>query len=113
MVLVQSLARPLKSTGKPAPSFILNVVCTSVAYFSMHAHPYWPTLIQDLANSLAESDDQATCLLSTLTYMANDCDNDSIVIEDSIRQAFFNYLDQSARQLVFKNILDSWAQRLP
>ena len=53
MGLVQSLARPLKSTGKPAPRFILNVVCTSVAYFSMHAHPYWPTLIGDLANSLA------------------------------------------------------------
>jgi hypothetical protein len=79
----------------------------------MHAHPFWPSLISDLTVSLSESDDQATCLLSTLTYMANDCDNDSIVIEDSIRQAFFEYLDQSARVLVFKNILDSWALRIP
>ena len=56
------LARPLKSTGKPAPRFILNVVCTAVAYFSMHAHPYWPSLISDLTVSLSESDDPALAI---------------------------------------------------
>ena len=51
----------------------------------MHAHPYWPNLIQDLTHSLDKDEEQATCLLSTLAYMANDCDNDSIIIEDSVR----------------------------
>ena len=45
--------------------------------------------------------------------MANDCDNESIVIEDSIRKGFFDYLDNSAKVLVFKNILDAWSERLP
>jgi hypothetical protein len=45
--------------------------------------------------------------------MANDCDNESIIIEETTRQEFFNYLDKSARVLVFKNILDTWAAKLP
>jgi hypothetical protein len=45
--------------------------------------------------------------------MANDCDNESIIIEETTRQEFFNYLDKSARVFVFKNILDTWAAKLP
>ena len=99
--LLSKLTQPMPGTGVPIPRFILNVVCTAVAYFSMHAYPVWPSLIEDLTSLLSETEDQALCLLSTLKYMANDCDNESFIIEDSIRQGFFNYLDSSARVLVF------------
>jgi hypothetical protein len=46
-----------------------------------------------------------------LKYMASDCDNDSIVIEDSIRGDFFTFLDSIAT-LVFNQIFNSWAQKM-
>ena len=45
--------------------------------------------------------------------MANDCDNDTIIIENSVREAFFTYIDSSARSLVFKQIFDGWSAKLP
>ena len=44
--------------------------------------------------------------------MANDCDNESIVIEDSIRKAFYRYLDSVSRHKVIKQILDHWSARI-
>jgi hypothetical protein len=41
--------------------------------------------------------------------MANDCDSDAIIIEDSIRAKFFDYLDSNARSLIFRNVVDNWA----
>jgi hypothetical protein len=75
----------------------------------MHAHPYWPSLIEDLTKTLSHTEDQALCLLSTLIYMANDCDNNSIIIEDSVRSNYFTYLDSNAQNLVFISILNAWA----
>jgi len=28
--------------GKPAPRFILNVLCTALAYLTIHTHQLWP-----------------------------------------------------------------------
>ncbi len=56
-------------------------------------HQQWEDLIENLIASFSENEDYAYCLLTILKYMANDCDNDSIVIEDSIRKSFFEYLD--------------------
>ena len=67
-----------------------------MAYFSMHAYPFWPTLISDLTSMLSDTEEQVTCLLSILRYMADDCDDESINIEESIRENFFAYLDHSA-----------------
>ena len=83
-----------------------------MAYFSMHAYPFWPTLIFDLTQMLSASEEQVTCLLSILRYMADDCDDESINIEESVRENFFAYLDGSAQVLVFQNILDHWAKIL-
>jgi len=47
--------------------------------------------------SLSTNEDAATCLLQVLKYMANDCDNESIVIEDSIRRNFYRYMDSVSR----------------
>jgi len=77
------------ANGVPAPRFILNVLCTALAYFTIHTHLEWPSLIEDLTQAFSSNIDQAICLLSTLKYMANDCDNDSIVIEDSTRSKYF------------------------
>jgi hypothetical protein len=56
--------------------------------------------------------ERALLLLSILKYMADDCDHESIVVEDSIRSSFFNYLDTQAGSVVFKGIFDQWAQNM-
>lgn len=91
--------------------FLLNSLCTALAILIMHINEQWKDFVQDLSEKLSESVDHATCLLLVLKYMASDCDNDSIVIEDSIRNNFFNFLDNIAPQ-VFSQIFNQWAQKL-
>ena len=43
--------------------------------------------------------------------MASDCDNDSIVIEDSIRQNFYHFMDKIASQ-IFGGVFNLWAQKI-
>lgn len=43
--------------------------------------------------------------------MASECDNDSIVIEDSIRQNFYVFMDKVAFQ-VFDQVFNQWAQKI-
>ena len=98
--LLQVLTQ-LTQPGAVAPRFILNTLATALAYLTLHTHVIWPTLVEDITSNLSGSVDQALCLLHTLKYMANDCDNQSIVIEESIRKGFYKYLDSASRVLVF------------
>jgi hypothetical protein len=61
---------------------------------------------------LSGSVDQALCLLNTLKYMANECDNNSIVIEESIRKSFYLFLNEKSLNCVLYNILNLWATKL-
>jgi hypothetical protein len=72
----------------------------------------WPNLIEEITAHLSGNVDQALCLLFALKYMAHDCDNQSIVIEDSIRKAFYAFLDANARLNVFMNIFETWSLKL-
>ena len=46
--------------------------------------------------------------MRTLKYMANDCDNDSIVVSETTKTSFYAFLDSRARKEVFKEILEFW-----
>ena len=94
------------AAGQVAPRFILNVLCTALAYLTIHTHQHWTTLIDDLTLAFSKDIDQAFCLLQVLKYMANDCDNESIVIEDSLRQTYYACLDGAAREKIFKGIFE-------
>jgi len=43
--------------------------------------------------------------------MASECDNSSIVIEDSIRQNFFGFMDKVAYQ-IFAQVFNQWASKI-
>jgi hypothetical protein len=43
--------------------------------------------------------------------MASECDNSSIVIEDSIRQNFFGFMDKVAYQ-IFDQVFNQWASKI-
>jgi hypothetical protein len=57
--------------------------------------------------------DRAFVLLSILKYMADDCDHESIVVEDSVRSSFFNYLDSQAGETVFGQICEQLSKNMP
>lgn len=81
----------MSSSGKPP--FLINCLCTALAILIMHLNDSWEDMVGDLINELSSSIEQATCLLMILKYMASDCDNESIVIEDSRRSNYFKYMD--------------------
>lgn len=45
--------------------------------------------------------------------MADDCDNEQIVVEESLKQSYYHFLDSHARLHIFKNIFSKWAENLP
>jgi len=72
---------------------VINCLCTAFAILIMHICEFWPNIVKDLTKELNGNVDEATGLLMILTYLASDCDNESIVIEDSKRSQFFMFLD--------------------
>ena len=99
--------------GKPAPRYILNTLCTALAYLTIHTHQIWPTLVSDLTTQFSGDLEQALCLMRILKYMADDCDNEQIVVEESLKQSYYHFLDSHARLHIFKNIFSKWAENLP
>jgi Exportin 1-like protein len=93
------------------PSHLLNSLCTALAICTMHMRNSWENVLEVFLHEFSDSVDHAICLLITLRYMASDCDNDSIVIEDSLRQEYFQYLDEIAPS-VFEKVFNTWAKNL-
>ena len=112
LTVMQTLSDPHFRSNGPAPRFILNVLATAFAYFSIHIHAKWPSLISDVSGMFQTDIDRAFVLLSILKYMADDCDHESIVVEDSVRTSFFNYLDSQAGETVFSRIFEPWAKNM-
>ena len=102
----------LSQAGTNTPPFILNTLAITLAYLTIHQHQSWLTIIEDITARLSGSLEQALVLLQVLKYMANDCDNESIVVEDSIRTQFYQFLDSVSQEKVFKAILDHWSSKI-
>ncbi len=93
------------------PNHLLNTLCTALAILIMHINENWHDFVEHLSSELSDSVDHATCLLLILKYMASECDNDYIVLEDSIKHNYFMFIDQIAPQ-VFELIFNQWATKI-
>jgi len=89
----------------------LNSLCTAMAILVMHLNKHWGDFVENMASELSENVDHVTALLLIIKYMADICDNDSIVIEDSIRQSFFTFMDNISQQ-IFEGVFNYWAGKL-
>ena len=69
-------------------------------------------MISDITLAFSGDIEQAFCLLRILKYMAEDCDNEQIVVEESIKESYYNFLDSHARTHIFKNIFTQWVCNL-
>jgi len=43
--------------------------------------------------------------------MASECEDEGIVIEESLRESYFGYIDQIC-DIVFKEVYDEWAGKI-
>lgn len=69
-------------------------------------------ILEELTARLSSTDECSLVLLICLKYMANDCDYQSIVIEDSVRSQFFKLLDAFAEIMIFSGILEPMSAKL-
>ena len=51
------------------------------------------------------------CLLKIVEYMASECEDDYIVIEESLREKFFDFLD-TISPIVFNQIFNNFAAEI-
>ena len=51
------------------------------------------------------------CLLKITEFIASECEDDYIVIEESLREKFFDYLD-TVSSVVFNQILNHYASQV-
>lgn len=47
-------------------------------------------------------------MLTVIGFMASECEDEGIVIEETLRESFFTYLDTIA-VFIFKDIFDFWS----
>jgi len=79
-----------------------------MAYISFHTHQVWPNLMQDLTQNLSTNLQGVKSLLAIIAYMANECEDEQIVIEESLRESFFDFVDTVCAS-VFKDVFNHWA----
>ena len=50
-------------------------------------------------------------LFTNISYLASEVDDESIIIEQSLRESFFEYIDSIA-DTIFGEVLNFWADRV-
>lgn len=91
--------------------FIIQNLCIGLAYIIFHSHRIWPNLVDELIAELGQTPIEAQYLMIIMGYLASECEDEQIVIEESLRESFFDFIDLIV-PFVMKNLFNLWAQRL-
>ena len=91
--------------------FIMENLCIGMSYIIFHTHRVWNNLIGELISMLSTNIEEANCLVTIMGYMASECEDEGIVIEESLRESFFDYIDQIC-DVIFTNIFGSLSTKL-
>lgn len=75
---------------------ILDNLCLSLCYIMMHTHSVWANMVQELYQILNSSVPEAKCLLAIIAFMASESEDESVVIEETVRESFYHYIDNTA-----------------
>jgi len=78
----------------------MDNLCIGVAYVTMHTHRLWHSCVEDLVKALSNTPEEAICLITIFKYMASECEDEGVVIEESLRESFFDYLDVICEQVI-------------
>lgn len=71
----------------------MDNLCIGMAYVTMHTHRLWHECVLDLGKALSHTPEEAMCLVTIFGQMASECEDESVVIEESLRESFFEFLD--------------------
>ena len=94
--------------------------CTALSlgltYVVYHSHEYdysepcngADPLLTMITQNLSDTLDEVVWLLQTLSYWAHEVDNETVVLEESVRDSFTAYLQRIA-PTVFSDVLNYWA----
>ena len=85
------------------PRFIQRSLCLGLTYIILQTHnqpDIWSpgsqdsrSLVQALIENLSGTPEEVQSLLTICRYMASECEDDGIVIEESLRESYFDYMD--------------------
>ena len=91
--------------------YIMENLCLGMSYLILHTHQIWTNFIPELVGALSGSIQEAQCLFSIIGYLASECEDEGVVIEESLRESFFDFIDNIS-PVVFKDIFNSWAEKI-
>jgi hypothetical protein len=57
-------------------------------------------MVEELITILNGSVEEAQCLLTIMRFMASECEDEGIVIEETIRESFYEFIDFHS-QIIF------------
>jgi hypothetical protein len=66
-------------------------------------------MIEELINVLNGSIQEAQCLLTIIRFMASECEDESIVIEETLRESFYEFIDFHS-SVIFKQVHTYWSE---
>lgn len=94
---------------------VLRQLSLAVAYLVMHAHTLIPQaktkLLDDMLSQLSGSKNEFLSLVLILKNLASECEDEEVVIEETVRESFYDYLDAICIS-VFSNFFEDWAGKL-
>mmetsp|Transcript_4399 Transcript_4399/g.7464 ORF Transcript_4399/g.7464 Transcript_4399/m.7464 type:complete len:343 (-) Transcript_4399:2119-3147(-) len=110
--------------SRDKPKFIMQQLSLSLAYLSFHTHhletglvksspvseqvsQLWLGRFRGDVEALSNSQNELVSLLLHVKYLASECENEDIVIEESVRESFYSYLDVIA-PFVLGDLLNKW-----
>ena len=96
---------------------ITNNMCLSLAYCLIQTHIEMgqnmiPWLIKNLQSGTHQGWIlEGKCLFKIIEYLASECEDESIVIEETIRESYFDYIDIICDSLM-QDIFTPWSSKI-
>mmetsp|Transcript_24280 Transcript_24280/g.37459 ORF Transcript_24280/g.37459 Transcript_24280/m.37459 type:complete len:214 (+) Transcript_24280:315-956(+) len=79
-------------TSEKRPNFIIDTLCLALTYVIFHTHQIG-SYVDELKGSLATTAAEMISLANVTKLIASECENDDIVIEESLRESMYNNID--------------------
>lgn len=95
MAIIKTLA------GKQSLPATLKSLCMGLTYMIYHLHSLTPAegFIAEMQSQLGGDLRQVQCYLYVVEYLASECEDDEIVVEETVRNSYYTYMDKICANL--------------
>ena len=90
-----------KLAGRQSLPATLKSLCMGLTYMVYHLHGLTPAsgFVAALQEQLGGDLNQVMCYLYLVEYLASECEDDEIVIEETVRNSYYTYMDDISMAL--------------